>query len=315
MESHLEKIEGLERWEAWAGAGVEQFIQVERGDGHAVLLSRWDVHTLLESATQAVFSSPGSGGRTGYAMARAYRVGTARGGIEEIVVERPASTGEWIHELVALGETGVAKCFQSGTWIVRVSPPGFYADIVASTDQAAAASYRMGGDTYQAMFQASSQCTDRMAVVRALLQGDAQLDAPPEMARLAVAMCVSETARNHRTWGINLMLMDLLQANAIPGGFRALITGEMHPMSKGGTFQQGKVGMKGGRKSRETWAHETAVTMVWLTRFAEMNASMVHAGARRWRDPVKGEEHGGTVRRHLTDVLVGRFRKVSAAWE
>lgn len=312
METHLEKIEGLERWQAWAGAGVQQFIRVERGDGHAVLLSRWDAHTMLEGATETVFSSPGTGGRGTYA--RAFRVGMGRGGMEEFIVQRPANAGEWIQEIILLGEGGVDKSFQIGTWIVRVGPPEYYAHVIASTDEAAAASYRAGGDTYRAMFQSSSQCKDKTAVFQGFLQGDPLLGTPPEMARLVVAMCVSEAARNHRTWGINLMLTDLLRANAVPGGFKALIEGEMHPMSKGGTFQQGKVGMKGGRKSRETWAHETGITMLWLSRFAGVRVSMVDDGARRWRDPVKGEAYAGAMRRTLTDALVARFRKIGWTW-
>ncbi|MGK3961304.1 hypothetical protein WMF38_50635 [Sorangium sp. So ce118] len=313
MVTHLEKIEGLERWQAWAGAGVQQFIRVEYRDKHVVTLSRWDVHTILESATEAVFASPGTGGRT--TSVRAFGVGQRRGDVEEIAVQRPVSAGEWIQELVALGQSGAATCFQVGSWLVRVSPPDYYAHVIASTDQAQADSYRGGADTYQAMFNASSHCKDRTAVLRGLLQGDAPLGTPPEMARLAVAMCVSEAARNHRTWGINLMLMDLLQANAVAGGFWALIMDEMHPMSKGGTFQQGKVGMKGGRKSRETWAHETGITMLWLTRLSGIKAAMTDGEGRRWRDPVKGEAHSGAARHHLTDVLVARFRKLGWSWE
>jgi hypothetical protein len=313
METHLEKIEGLERWQAWAGAGVEQLIQVEHGEGHVVTLSRWDVHTMLESATQTVFSSPGAGAPT--IGVKAYPTGQVQRGLDEVVVRRPGNVAEWVAELRALGEGGLSRRFQVGVWIVEVTPPSLYANVVASTDQHLAETYRAAGDTYLAMLEGSAECKDHAAVIAALLQGDPLVPAPPQMARLAVAMCVSEAARNHRTWGVNLMLLDMLRANAVPGGFRALLTNEMHPMSKGGTFQQGKVGMKGGRKSRETWAHETAITMVWLTRFAGVRAAMVSGGGRRWRDPVKGEAYVGTVRRHLTDVLVVRFRKLGWTWD
>ncbi|MDI1476396.1 hypothetical protein [Polyangium sp. y55x31] len=315
METHLERIESLERWQAWADAGVERFIRVRHGEHHEVLLSRWDVHTMLESATEAVFSSPGTGGRTTYVRGFSLSRGHDGSRPVEILVQKPACAGEWIQELIALGETGREKFFQVGSWIVRVGPPDYYAHIVASTDESDAGKYRAGGDTYKAMYESSSGCKDKTGVLIGFLQGEPLLGTPPEMARLAVAMCVSEAARNHRTWGINLMLLDLLRGNAVPGGFGAVIQNEMHPMSKGGTYQPGKVGMKGGRKSRETWAHETGTTMLWLTQFAGVSATMEDGGGRRWRDPVKGEAYRGVVRGRLTGELVARLRKVGWGWE
>ncbi|MDI1437316.1 hypothetical protein [Polyangium sorediatum] len=314
MQTHLEKIEGLENWQAWAGAGVGHFIRVRHGEHREVMLSRWDVHTMLESATETVFSTPGSGGRTTYT--RGFSVARGGTGITpvELVVRKPGSAGEWMQELITLGESGTEKLFQVGTWVVRVGPPDYYAHIVASTDEAAASAYRAGGDDYKAMYLGSSGCKDKTAALLGFLQGDPLVGTPPEMARLCVAMCVSEAARNHRTWGINLMLLDLLRQNAVPGGFGAVIQNEMHPMSKGGTYQPGKVGMKGGRKSRETWAHETGITMLWLSTFAGVRADMVDGSERRWRDPVKGEAFSGVVRGRLTDALVTRFRKVGWAW-
>jgi hypothetical protein len=56
-------------------------------------------------------------------------------------------------------------------------------------------------------------------------------------------MIVSEAARNYRTWGVNLMLLDLLRQNAVPGGFGAFVQNDMHPMSNSGTNQPGKAGL------------------------------------------------------------------------
>ncbi len=315
MQTHLDKIEGLENWQAWAGAGIGHFIRVRHGENREVLLSRWDVHTMLESATEAVFCTPGTGGRT--TLVRGFPVtrGSNSNGAVELTVRKPIGAAEWVQELIALSETGTEKLFQVGTWVVRIGPPDYYAHIVGSTDETAASSYRAAGDDYKAMYLGSSRCKDKTGVLLGFLQGEPLLGTPAEMARLCVAMCVSEPARNHRTWGINLMLLDLLRQNGVPGGFGAVIQNELHPMSKGGTYQPGKVGMKGGRKSRETWAHETGITMLWLCGFAGMHAEMVDGSERRWRDPVKGEAFVGMVRSRLTDALISRFRKVAWAWE
>lgn len=315
MTTQLDKVEGLENWQAWAGAGVGHYIRVRHGENRDVMLSRWDVHTMLESATEAAFSTAGTGGRPslvrGFSVAR----GGRPGGPIEISVRRPVGAAEWIQEIISLADTGSEKHFQVGTWVVRIGPPDYYAHIVASTDETAAAAYRSTGDDYKAMYQGSARCKDKTGVLIGFLQNEPIPGTPAEMARLAVAMLVSEAARNYRTWGVNLMLLDLLRQNAVPGGFGAVIQNELHPMSKGGTYQPGKVGMKGGRKSRETWAHETGITMLWLSKFAGMSAQMVEGGERRWRDPVKGEAFGGMVRGRLTDALVSRFRKVGWAWE
>jgi hypothetical protein len=315
MQTQSDKVEGLENWQAWAGAGVGHFIRVRHAENRDVLLSRWDVHTMLEGATEAVFSSSGAGGRA--TLVRGFSVGrgSSPGSHLELSVRRPVGSAEWIQEIISLADAGAEKLFQVGTWIVRVGPPDYYAHIVASTDEVAASSFRASGDDYKAMYQGSSRCKDKTGVLLGFLQGEPIPGTPAEMARLAVAMIVSEAARNHRTWGINLMLLDLLRQNAVPGGFGAVIQNELHPMSKGGTYQPGKVGMKGGRKSRETWAHETGITMLWLSKFAGVNAQMVDGGERRWRDPVKGEAFVGMVRGRLTDALVSRFRKIGWAWE
>ncbi|HMY20641.1 MAG TPA: hypothetical protein PKA58_30155, partial [Polyangium sp.] len=73
--------------------------------------------------------------------------------------------------------------------------------------------------------------------------------------------------------------------------------------------------MKGGRKSRETWAHEAGIAMLWLSKFAGLQIQMVEAGEKRWRDPIKGEAFVNLVRGRLTDAMVARFRKIGWAWE
>ncbi len=315
MQTQTEKVEGLENWQAWAGAGVGHFIRVKHGENREVMLSRWDVHTMLESATEAVFASSGAGGRATLARGFSVARGGSPSGPVELNVRRPTNTAEWIHEIVTLADGGSEKLFQVGTWIVRVGPPDYYAQIVASTDETAAGSYRSAGDDYKAMYQGSSRCKDKTGVLLGFLQNEPIPGTPPEMARLAVAMLVSEAARNHRTWGVNLMLLDLLRQNSVPGGFGGMIQNDMHPMSKGGTYQPGKVGMKGGRKSRETWAHEAGITMLWLSKFAGLQIQMVEAAEKRWRDPIKGEAFVNLVRGRLTDAMVARFRKIAWAWE
>lgn len=320
METHLEKIEGLERWQAWAEAG--KFIVVQHGDdarGALVKLSREDVKRELESATQIVFASAtgGGGAPTSYVRAFAVGQGPQGGAATEFVVQRPVEAGQWLQELVAVGQGSVARFYEVGPWVVEVRPRDLYAYVVASTDAGLAASYRSSGETYQAMFRGSSECADRTGVVLGFLKGVSSPGVPGEMARLAVAMFVSEAARNHRMWGVNLMLLDLLRGNAVPGGWGALVQEGMHPMAKGGTFEPGKVGMQGGRVSRESWAHATGITMLWLTRFGGMRAGMVAEGeeSERWRDPVKGEAYGRVVWRQMRDGLVRRFGKVGVGWD
>jgi hypothetical protein len=308
MQTRLEAMEEAERWSAW---GSSEFLAVEGPTGERVPLSRWDVHQLLVGATEVAFSGAGVGH-----PATRETVFVCGGGIEEVKIERPADARGWLGELMILPGTP-NRFYQVGPWIIRVSRPDYYAFVHGATNQGDADTYaRMsgGGDSYRAMYAAGTACDDRTAVVLSFLQGTPARSVPAEMARLTVAMYVSEAARNHRTWGVNLMLLDLLRSGQI--GWGNLILDGLHPMAKGGTFAQGKTGMQGGRESAETWAHETSIAMAWLVACSGLKVTPQTAkpGA-RWRDPVKAHAHVSATRRRLQGLFLQRMRHVGLTWD
>jgi hypothetical protein len=315
-QTHLGRLEQAERWQVWDDA--KELVVAKDSAGNRVALSRWDVHTMLESATEAAFSSPGAGG-AGVPEQVFVRSPSGAGTVfTEVVVQRPQDAGQWISELVGFAtahSTSSTRCYQVGPWIVQVGSPDYYAYIYGATSPELIGSYSDRGHSYQAMCRSSSSCDDRTGVMMGFLKNDPLRGVPAEMARLTVAMCVSEATRNFRAWGTNLMLLDLLRGNVVKGGLESVIMDGMHPMAKGSTFDPGSTGMKGGRKSRETWSHETCITMMWLKQYSAMSFELYEGRERRWRDPVKGEAHRSTVRRKLTKELLGRMRKLGFAWE
>lgn len=310
METRLQALEEAERWSAW---GSSEFITVTTDGGPSVPLSRWDVHQLLVSATEVAFADAGVGHPS-----KLETVHLCKGGVAEVRIERPSDARGWIGELIHLPETQ-ERFYQVGPWIVSVARPDLYAFIHGATNEGDASTYanaRGGRDSYRAMYAAASGCSDPTGVVLNFLRGSPVSDVPAEMARLTVAMYISEAARNHRTWGVNLMLLDLLRSNQVSWG--SMIVDGLHPMAKGGTFDQGKTGMKGGRKSAETWSHETCIAMAWLNLCAgtagfSITEATVRPGA-RWRDPVKAHSHVSSTRRRLHKLFVSRLQHVSLTW-
>ena len=256
MPTHLDTLQDKERWGAWNQGA---FLNVTTPEKQEVHLSRWDVHTLLVSATEAAFASAPSG-----SAARTEKVFLCSGGAAsqptELVIQQLTDANGWIAELRTLPGTS-ERFYRLGPWIVRVAPPYYYAYVHAPTTADEAARYRRStshGESYRAMFD-GSRGYDRTDLAKRFLKGTQTTHAiPPTMAQLAVALLVSEAAHNWRTWGINLMLLDLLDGNATSGN--QLIHGDQHPMARGSSFDQAaaKTGMKGGRATTETWSLEAS---------------------------------------------------------
>lgn len=311
METRLQALEEAERWSAW---GSSEFLVVESEAGTRVPLSRWDVHQLLVSATEVAFSGAGVGHPATHET-----VFLCSGGVADARIERPSDARGWMGELLILPGMH-ERLYQVGPWIVRVARPDYYAFIHGAMNQGDSSTYAKasgGGDSYRAMYKTASAYDDPTGAVLKFLRGSPIGQIPAEMARLIVAMYVSEAARNHRTWGVNLMLLDLLRSGQVSWG--NMIVDGLHPMAKGGTFEQGKTGMKGGRKSAETWAHETSIAMAWLVACAGTAGITISQTAStpgaRWRDPVKAHAHVSATRRRLHKLFVSRLRNVGLAWD
>ncbi|MCK6591837.1 MAG: hypothetical protein L6Q76_30160 [Polyangiaceae bacterium] len=315
-QTHLDGLTLAERWHAWDNA--KEFILVKDSTGREASLSRWDVHTMLESATEIAFSSPGTGA-AGVPEQVFVRDAAGSGkAFTEGVVQRPREAGQWIAELAGFARghsTSLERYYSVGPWIVSVGHPDYYAHIYGAVSLDRIASYSASGDTYQAMLRGASSYKDWTGAMMGFLTGAPLQGVPAEAARLTVAMCVSEAVRNFRAWGVNLMLLDLLRGNFVKGGFTNVIMDGLHPMAKGSTYDTGRTGMRGGRKSRETWAHETCITMMWLCHFAGVSITPIERSDLRWRDPVKGEAHVSTLRRRLTEQIVDRIKRLGFAWE
>jgi len=308
MQTRLEALEDAERWGAW---GASKFIVVETDAGQRVSLSRYDIHQLLVNATEIAFESPGVGNPT-----TRETVFLPSGGTDEVVVQHPADACGWIGELIAL-PGAYERFYQVGPWIVRVARPDYYSFIHGATnlgDLAGLARARSEGDSYRSMHAGSTSCDDPVGAALSFLRGARSEGVPGEMARLLVAMYVSEAARNHRTWGVNLMLLDLMRSGRVSWG--NLIVDGLHPMAQGGTFAQGKTGMKGGRESAETWSHETSITMAWLMSCSGLRISPeAEKPGARWRDPVKAQAFVSSTRRQILSRCLARLRQVGLTWD
>jgi len=320
MPTHLDTLQDKERWGAWNQGA---FLKVTTPEKREVHLSRWDVHTLLVSATEAAFASAPSG-----SAARTEKAFLCSGGAAsqptELVIQQPTDANGWIAELRTLPGTS-ERFYRLGPWIVRVAPPDYYAYVHAATTADEAARYRRStshGESYRAMFD-GSRSYDRTDLAKRFLKGIQVTHViPPSMAQLAVALLVSEAARNWRTWGINLMLLDLLDSGATT--WDQLLQGDQHPMARGSSFDQAaaKTGMKGGRATTETWSLEASITMRWLSTLDDLTITPAHAtpaaASRReqsWRDPVKGEAYSAAMKRRLQDKLIHRFQRLVFRWE
>ena len=308
MQTRLEALENAERWSAW---NASKFIAVERDAGERVALSRYDIHQVLVNATEIAFENPGVGNPT-----TRETVFLPGGGTEEVIVQHPADATGWIGELLTLPGTH-ERFYQVGPWIVRVARPDYYSYIHGSTSMSDLAGYsrsRSSGDSYRSMHAGSTSCDDPVGAALSFLRGSRSASVPGEMARLLVAMYVSEAARNHRTWGVNLMLLDLMRSGQVTWG--NLILDGLHPMAQGGTFAQGKTGMQGGRESAQTWAHETSIAMAWLMTCSGLRISPeADKPGARWRDPVKAQAFVSATRRQLLNRCISRLRHVGLTWD
>lgn len=318
MWTHLDRMESEERWNVWRSPPFLDVSALVPGhvDRHAVplhvraradrraeppLLSRWDVHEMLSTATDEAFAAPPAAART-----ERVRVFRWRGGEEEVDVVRPADAREWITEIGAARRATAHRYYRAGEWIVELEPGSLWANIHGATQRGAASAYSAqhhGMSSYRDMI-ASATPRRWASALGALMNGGAGDGSWmfAQTARLAAAVFISESARNFRNWGASWMLHDLM-----PERLLEVIGDDRHPMARGGTFRSGPTGMGGGRADRATWAFETGIAMRWLISF---HFAFAHEdeGDRRFRDPVRREPYVNQVRRTLRGAMLHRIQ-------
>lgn len=326
METHLKRITDAERWEVWTEA---QFLDVrvampgsvahpgdvpshvreleERQKG-AFLLSRWDVYELLSSASLEAFSAPSATAEGESVMLYPCPGSKAQKGAVNVV--RPKSARAWITE-ISQARSGAPRVYRAGEWLLEIEAKSYYANVIGATSVDIAKSYpvdRHGQSTYREMLQVATP--ERWgSAVGALLRGDSRGDTSwpfAESARAALALFVSESVRDHRSWGATMMLQDLYRR----GSYEIVLAGK-HPMARGSTFgsqdKRRPTGMGGGREDRATWSFETGISMEWLVR---THAVSPHRDdARRFRDPIRGQAYVNQVKRTFRAAMRHRFEE------
>lgn len=260
---------GMDAAAGWGSWNAANELNVIAADATASL-TRQDFRSVFEREVRKAFDSGGAGtaGRTLLDVRVAKQAGPTRdeslkvGARVQREITRPRDALGWIQVLTSVSGS---LYFQLNHWVIEVRQGDHYAYVFGTTDDGDPTSYEPGHESYRAMVTNTGMNDLEMTVAaRAFLHSRADAPATAEGARLLVAMLVSESIRNFRTWAVNLMLLDLLATNQLT--WRELFEAEKHPMCRGGTFgKSGAFGLEGGRADDGTAPQETAIFMEWLT--------------------------------------------------
>jgi hypothetical protein len=177
-------------------------------------------------------------------------------------VSYPASADDWIAELNALSTTTSERFYQIGEWIVAVRPGDQYAYTWARvTNDHVVKDYVPSLCSYRALAANTTMSSHNInEAAAALLRGrGAQASfVDGAGAALVVATFVSETFRRRETWGINLMLLDLIPNCVVlsrPLEWKLVYEEQLHPMCRGNT---------GDGNDPNTPALENGILLRWM---------------------------------------------------
>jgi hypothetical protein len=190
----------------------------------------------------------------------------------QVNVQNPTTANQWITELRtnAAGALAAPKYYRFGDWVVQLEHgDGYYMEVHGSvgantsfgTWNPVTNIWSLGSTYADIVRNGHFDSAAAASQIRSWLQGHAVAAATPGTANVALAMFVSESTRNYRTWLINLMCLDLIQAGKLEWVY---LPDRYHPMARGGTYTRGATGMAGGQKDADTARIEINITMEWL---------------------------------------------------
>ncbi len=177
-------------------------------------------------------------------------------------ISLPASADDWIAELNALQGMTSERFYQLGEWIVAVRPGDQYAYTWARvTNDHHVRNYVPTLCNYRALAHSTTMGSHDINQAAAALMRGRGADAPfvdGPGAALIIATFVSETFRRRETWGVNLMLLDLIPNCVVlsrPLEWKLLYEEQLHPMCRGNT---------GDGNDPNTPALENGILLRWL---------------------------------------------------
>ena len=188
-----------------------------------------------------------------------------------VEVSNPSTASHWIGELRRNAAIPPAqpRYYQFANWIIELMPGnGYYMEVYGSINadvafgrwDAGEGRWSIGSTYVRMKSDGGFESEAAGSKIRAWLQGKRTGPAREGTANIALAMFVSESTRNYRTWLINLMALDLIEAGKLDWDHFI----EWHPMARGGTYTRGVTGMQGGAKDSRTKETEINIAMQWL---------------------------------------------------
>ncbi len=288
--------EVVHAWDAWA------------------MLPRRDFESIYDEIARRVWASGASGGMSTAELTVTRVPMTAGDHLDEktvrVPVKVPADARGWIGELGTPPAHDVY--YRLGHWIVQVRRGDFYAYVFGHDGGGSGETYHPPtGDSYGAMWAACEDKTPLLtdAAMELLTGGNVSFDSP-HAARLLVAMLVSESIRNFRTWGANLMLLDLLKYGEL--SWQEVFGDPVehkHPMARGGTWKNGgATGIDGGQSCGATRTMEVGIFHRWLqARLMPAMSLSMGAGSPHVTRLTPPRENPRIARQRLGSVLWQRF--------
>lgn len=280
-----------------------------------VRLDRADVHNILTDVTNLVVANGATSAAPVVPVTANRRVANnATFTAHQVNVSKPSTIHQWLTELRtnAAATPTASKYYQFGNWVIELDHgDGYYMEVYGSVG----ANQTFGqwnttsnrwvlGSTYDAMrTNGHFDATVAAHQIRTWLSGADIGLVNPGTANVALAMFVSESTRNFRTWLVNLMGLDLIQAGKLT--WDRFLT--YHPMARGGTYTPGVTGMLGGAKDPETARYEINVTMDWL---AARSLPRLFIWNEDGAAPAQPADHVAAARSNLKGLLLERARKL-----
>jgi hypothetical protein len=164
-----------------------------------------------------------------------------------VSVSKPSDAKGWVAELTSLKTAKHPHFYQVGEWIITVRPDNkFYAYVFGKIHHGDdVMTFKHYGETYDVLaanVKKDNAATLSHALVSLLRsKGDAR-GINAYGANWMVAVGVSETVRQFPTWGINILLLDMMHrtgaAQVQSLNWHKLIEEGMHPMARGGSVKE-----------------------------------------------------------------------------
>lgn len=280
-----------------------------------VRLGRDDIHTILTDVTNLVVANGAISASPIVQVTANRRVANnTTFTAHQVGVSKPSTIHQWLTELRnnAAGALAARKYYQFGDWVIELDQGiGYYMEVYGSVGSNRPFGRWNATDNRWALgsryneIKANGNFDSAVAAhqIRTWLRGVDIGSVNVGTANIALAMFVSESTRNFRTWLVNLMGLDLIQAGKLTWDHFI----DYHPMARGGTYTPGVTGMLGGQKDADTARYEINVTMDWL---AARGLPRLSIWTGKGAIPAQSPEHVAAARSNVKVLLLERARKL-----